>query len=82
MQSIQLCVRVIFCFCHAQQIVRGHAVELCQRDNAERAERDMSPGEVNAMTGFPQNRKILWEEEEQRNERAFMLAWKRGIWSL
>ena len=32
----------------------------------------MSPGEVNAMTGFPQNRKILWEEEEQRNERAFV----------
>ena len=38
MQSVQLCVRVIFCFCHTQQIVRGHAVELCQCDNAERAD--------------------------------------------
>ena len=38
MQSIQLCVWVIFCFCHAQQIVRGHAVELRQRDDAERAD--------------------------------------------
>ena len=38
MQSVQFCVWVIFCFCHAQQIVCGHAVELCQRDDAERAD--------------------------------------------
>ena len=38
MQSVQLCVRVIFCFRHAQQIVRGHAIELRQRDNTERAD--------------------------------------------
>ena len=29
---------MIFRFCHTQQIVRGHAVELRQRDNAEWAD--------------------------------------------
>lgn len=38
MQSVHLCVWVIFRFCHTQQIVRGHAVELRQRDNAEWAD--------------------------------------------
>ena len=28
MQSVQLCVWVIFIFCQTQQIVRGHAIEL------------------------------------------------------
>ena len=38
MQIVQVCVWVIFCFRQSQQIVRGHAVVFCQRDDAERAD--------------------------------------------
>ena len=38
MQSVQLCVWVIFLFCQPQQVIGGHAVELCQLHHAERAD--------------------------------------------
>ena len=38
MQIVQVCVWVIFCFRQPQQIVRGHAVEFRQSDNAEWAD--------------------------------------------
>ena len=34
------------------------------------------------VMGPPESRKALRGEEEQRNERAFTLAWKRAIWRL
>ena len=37
MQSIEFCVWVFFLFCHAQQIIRGYPIELCQRHNAKGA---------------------------------------------
>ena len=38
MQSVQLCVWVIFLFCQPQQVIGGHTVELCQRHHAERTD--------------------------------------------
>ena len=38
MQIVKVCVWVIFCFCHAHQIIRRHAVVFCQGDNAEGAD--------------------------------------------
>ena len=38
MQSVQFCVWVIFLFCQPQQVIGGHAVELCQLQHAERAD--------------------------------------------
>ena len=37
-QSVQLCVWVIFLFCQPQQVIGGHAVELCQLHHTERAD--------------------------------------------
>ena len=38
MQSVQLCVWVIFLFCQPQQVIGGHPVELRQLHHAERAD--------------------------------------------
>ena len=38
MQSVQLCVWVIFLFCQPKQVIGGHAVELCQLYHAERTD--------------------------------------------
>ena len=37
-QSVQLCVWAIFLFCQPQQVIGGHAVELCQLHHTERAD--------------------------------------------
>ena len=38
MQSIQLCVWVIFSFCQSHQVIGGYPIKLCQRRDAERAD--------------------------------------------
>ena len=52
MQIMQVCVWVIFCFRQPQQIVRGHAVEFRQRDDAEWADVLEIIGLILAQGGF------------------------------
>ena len=52
MQIVQVCVWVIFCFCQSQQIVRGHAVEFRQRDDAEGADVFEIIGFIFTQCGF------------------------------
>ena len=52
MQSVQLCVWVIFLFCQPQQVIGGHAVELCQLHHAERADVLEIVGFVFSQRGF------------------------------
>ena len=52
MQIVQVCIWVIFCFRQPQQIVRGHAIEFCQSDDAEWADVLEIIGFVFSQSGF------------------------------